>query len=643
MTNSPYVRSKLAQAGLALMPPLIRETLLEDPSFNEEYGLKANFNISFGDSGISFLRSNLIEAAQKMLSGGPIMEITAKDGHKWMLKEISEEGEFQKFTLSRDDQLIILPDFLTAFSPDSNTRLRFVDKVGSEVNLPSSARDVWRKVLTERSLEDEEIDLFNNDIRDTPVQFMRIITDEIANDQIKISSLVPPSAKYFHRLVGEYDGSVSIQDYAANIGKSHFQKLFAWEPYDGFLLSLLLSSHSSLTVEINLDPLSSEDLLRAFEFLIEHGDRTSQLGAIEVGFRILPSRPEIEPNLIHLIENIRDDDVDEQGNGFKLFSALFILVGGEMSRVRLLSAEPPFYRRLAALSQAALIHRQLLNSEVDIDSFSKWVMSNLSRHFYLQSLTDMRMEPCWNPEYAAPLQTKADFIGRILNAASEYKDNIKGKELFDLVFGNEPGSLNSVCEFPFQYFPGPLEGAKGTQPNLPADMSESIEKQLNEKEIELKSFIGLVNAAMLFSIDADKAELAARALKLGSNRLSNIEDRSQFIATLNGLSMAAAVSRSRELADELRILVRKYRRDAQHTLSMEEAVNICFVAASSCADLSEWRDFAGEWFTELAFSDLEGNDGEVLQSYLEGLCHAVPELWVSCGRADAALTAFNTR
>jgi len=97
------------------------------------------------------------------------------------------------------------------------------------------------------------------------------------------------------------------------------------------------------------------------------------------------------------------------------------------------------------------------------------------------------------------------------------------------------------------------------------------------------------------------------------------------------------------LADELRILVRIYRRDLQYALSNEEIIKICLLAASSRKDLIEWRDFVGEWLTELAFSDLEGNDGEVLHSYLQCLCRVVPELWVSCGRADAALMAYNER
>ena len=125
------------------------------------------------------------------------------------------------------------------------------------------------------------------------------------------------------------------------------------------LFGLFLASHASLTDEINVDQLNSEKLLRAFGFLEKHGDRISQLGAVEVGLRILSKKPEIEPTLVALIKGIRDEDADGNASSFKLVSALFCLVDGELSRIRLFSEEPPFFRRLAAMTQASLVHRQL--------------------------------------------------------------------------------------------------------------------------------------------------------------------------------------------------------------------------------------------------------------------------------------------
>lgn len=638
MTNIPYDRVVMAQVALGLVPPMIRETLIEDAGFREEYGLTCDAVISFGDSGVFVQRSDLYDAVRKCLSGVSKVELSDKHGQKWELKNIGEEGELPSLELSRGKQRLILPNF-AGLSPDSTIRLRYLNEVASNVNLPSSAQEEWRNVLSQRSFEDDEVDAFYREYHDTPVEQTKSIRSKIMEGHITVTSLVPTSRRYFERLIGAFDGSTSIGDYAAGSGRTFFEQLSSWRPYDGFLFSLLLSSHSVLTAEINVNQLGSEELVRAFEFLDKYGDIISQLGAIEVGLRVLDSRLEIEPILIRLIERLRDDDVNAQDSGFNLITALFILVDGELSRIRMFTKEPPFYRRLAALSQASLIYRQIVNSGVDIGSFCEWAFSNRGEQYYLQSLADMRMEPCWNPDLAAASQIKADFFGRIMIAARNYEQNIKTGELYDLIFGTS----SSLCEFPYSYYPGPLEGAEDTPKILPVEISKAIETQLRAEEVTAKSFIVLVNSAMIFRVGTDQAELAAKALKLGSYRLTNVENRSQLLAILNGLATVAAITRSHALADELRILVRIYRRDPQYALSTEEVMRICLVAAASRKGLKEWRDFIGEWLTELAFSDLEGDDGEVLHSHLQCLCHAVPELWVSCGRAEAALLAYNAR
>ena len=330
---------------------------------------------------------------------------------------------------------------------------------------------------------------------------------------------------------------------------------------------------------------------------------------------------------------------DKKG-GFKLLSALFRLVDGELSRTRLLSLEPPFYRRLAALSQAALIHRQIVNSAVDIDHFGEWAFFNRGWQHYLQSFADMRLEPRWNPNFATASQMKAEFFGRIMNTAKKYEENIKGSELFELILATNARSLHSLSDFFYPYLPGPLEGGEDAKITLPAEFEETIEAQLSEEKLAPSSFIALVNSALIYRISEDKAELAAKELKRAHYRLLNIESKSELPAILNGLATVAAVSRSLALADELRILVHKYRHDAEFPLSLREAVEICLVAAASRAELNEWREFVGDWVTELAFSDLSGSDAELLYSDVRCLCHAVPELWPSCSRADAALAAL---
>ena len=594
MSNSAYVRSALAQATLELAPPLIRNTLLEESEFRKEYGFEMNPVLAFGDSGFSIQRSELFDAIREILSGASEVEVADTDGRKWKLNNESEEGKLPTLIIFHGKQRLILPDYAT-LSPDSTTRLRSLDEAASDVNLPPSARDVWRNVLSDRPLEDDEVDELASDFSDTPIHRAQSIRNEIVTGQSSVSSLVPSSRRYFERLVGAYDGSTSIRDYAAGMGRQFFKQLSAWRPYDGFLFSLLLSSHSALTTETGVEHMGSESLVRAFDFLEKHGDRVSQLGAIEVGLRVLPERPEIEPYVIRLIEQIRDDDIDGSASGFKLLSMLFIFVDGELSWTRLLSTEPPFYRRLAAFSHAALIHRQLVLSSVDFATFYEWALNNRSTQYYMQSFADMRLEPRWNPDLATVSQMKAEFFGRIMIAAKNFEMNIKGGKLHDLVLGTEHGNLSSLSEFPRPYFPGPLEGAEVCPNILPAEVSEAIKAQLNADEVGPGSFIALVNSARIYRVGSDQVELAAKALRLGSYRLANVENRLQFLTILNGLANVAATARSRVLANELRIIVRRYRRDSQYALSIGEDMIICLVAAASRADLDNWRELVGDW------------------------------------------------
>jgi hypothetical protein len=639
VTNTPDERAAMASAALRLVPPFIRESLLNEKSFREEYGFKIEATITLGSSAVSVQRSEIFSVIRTVLAGkGPGELIDAED-RTWNLVNDALEGELPNLVLSFDQQRLVLPDF-SVLSEDVCTRIRSLEVSSLEVNLPISAQDKWRSILEERALEDDEVDTFHSDIRDTPAHVERTIRSKITAGKSSVSSLVPNSRQYYERLVGAYDGSGSIRDYAVGTGYEVFRQLTESRPYEGFLFSLLLSSHSAMTAEINVDRLDQKDLENAFEFLENHGDMLSRLGAIEVGLRILPNRPEVDPYLLQLVHLIRDDDVEGETSEFKMFSALFVLVDGELARTRLLAEEPPFYRRLASLAQAALIHRQLVHCGVDYQRFSDWAVCNRVENYYIQTLADMRVEPRWDPDLVAAPQMQADFFGRIMIAGNNYQANLDEGDLRDTILGDGEQSLIKLCDFPRPYFPGPLEGADDSLNALPDNLARFIEEQLDSDEVEAASFITLVNSARIFRITSGHAELAAKALRLGNYTLANLDDKSQLVGILNGLALVAAVSRNPALADELRILVRHYRRDSQYSFTTEEAMKMCLVASAARENLMEWRGFAGEWLTELAFGNLEGNEGEVFHSHLLALLHSVPDLWVSCARADAALQAW---
>ena len=640
MTNTPYVRAALAQAALDFVPPLIRLALVDNTEFKDKYRLSAEVELALGDSGIPIQRSTFFDAVRQALASQSAIEMTDIRGGIWQLTNQAEAGDLPKLVLSSGEQKQFLPD-LAVLSSEPEVRLRSIDTVAGDVNLPTSAQDTWRQILIERAFEDHEVDQFRNDVHATPVHVAAMIRRQLKQGNASVSSLVPSSLRYFERLVGVYDGSTSILAYASGAGKDVLGQVSAWKPREGFMLSLFLSSHAALTAKINLGFLEKEDIVQCYEYLVTHGDVISRLGAIEVGLRVLPENREIEPLVVQLIEHIRDDDIHGTNSSFKLFAGLFVLVDGELSRKRLMYSTPPFYRRMASLSHAALIHRQLLLCAVDYEQLYNWALNSGAEQYYMQSLTDMRVEPRWNPEMASPQQLRAEFLSRIVLAASASEIKLRGTNLHHLILSSDPGSLSTLGKDLGHYLPGPLEGSEVARNTLPADLAEMIEADVTHESVEPSSFIVLVNSAMIFGSDSRNAELAANALRLGKHRLRNVESKSELLAVLMGLARVAAVARSTTLADELRILTRTYDHSGEYSLSIHDKLQMGLLAAASRADIMEWKNFVGEWLTELAFGELGVDEAKVLHSRLQCLCHAVPQLWMSCGRADAALIAFN--
>lgn len=637
--KTPYVQAAIYQTALDFLPPLICKSLVDDQEFRHEYGFKSDAVYTFAGFEPSIKRSKLFEAIRAVLAGSSEVAGIDEKGCDWRLISNFDKPDEPKIFLCSGEHTIQLPNY-AELSQNVSIRIKSFDKFVDDMNLPNITQNKWREILMKRALDDDEVEILQNEIQETPIFMGRSIHYVMKSNTIKVSSLVPTSLRYYERLVGAYDGSSTIWEYASAAAQNFFKQLTEWRPFEGFLFSLFLSSHDAVTAEISIDHLDPGKLVKAYDFIENHGDILSKIGAIEVGLQNFQKRPEIEQHLIRLVSFIRDDDVESSTSAFKLFSALFVLVDGELSKTRLMVNYPPFYRRLASMAQAALIQRQFVHFDIDHDHFSKFAQNNRGEYFYMQSLADMRIEPHWHPEFIAGHQIKSDFFGRIINAGTRFKNNFNGSELQNLILGESANSLTVLSEFPYPYLPGPLEGARKSPNTIPPDLVKQIESQLDTDEAEPTSFIALLNSAMLYRVTSDQAQLATKVLRQTNYRIKNIEDTSQFLNILSGLAIVAAVSRSHDLAAELRILVRRYRHDIQYGFSMDVAMNICLVASASYEDLIEWRNFLGEWLTELTFDEMKKEEAFALNSRLGTLLNLVPELWYSCGRADSALKAF---
>jgi hypothetical protein len=136
------------------------------------------------------------------------------------------------------------------------------------------------------------------------------------------------------------------------------------------------------------------------------------------------------------------------------------------------------------------------------------------------------------------------------------------------------------------------------------------------------------------------AQLAAEALRQTKHQLRAVRLQKESFALLSGLATVSAVTRSVELASEVRILARAVRRSPGVDIAPDEAMRICLIAAAAYPERAEWCRFVGEWATELAYEDMPRESAAALHDLILVLCQLEPQLWETAARAEAACSAY---
>lgn len=639
MANDTIDRADLAATTLRLFSPQARGDLIDRTTVLEEFGLTSDAVASFGDTGASFSRRVLFAEVRNVLSGGGLVTISDQSGAQWTLQAFEVDGSLGRVKLESDGKAIVTGG-LGAFYPDGKRRLKWFAELPGTLDLPSESYTRWTDILAARGLSDEELDKLQADVGNTPIAQSEKICDQLSKGSVDVDTFAPKSRRYYERLIGAFDGSASIIEYASGAGREKVEWYLRRDKEDGFKWALLLSGHESLTEKVDSSDLNKAELEAALFWLKDGGDKMSQIGGIEIGLRLLPSKPQLEPIVVELINQIREDS-GEGGSDIEVFSCLFILVLSEIALARIFQDTPPFYRRLAALSQAALIQREIRGQNIGSPEFVDWVLGQKAQAFYIQTLIDMRQEPRWKPDFAVASQMRADFIGRIILQAGKCSDSIVSPELRTLLLERGEASIVGSEGFPFVYLPGPLEGGMESQTEVPDEIRRAVNEQLSVQKIGPGSFPALINSALLFRVDREDAVKAAEALKGSNYKLHSLADHNQLINVLLGLAGVSANTRCEELADQLRIVTRRYRYHPEHRVSVREALIICMIAAASRSEFAEWRAFLGEWMTEIALWDMSEDEAGYLEGYLKCLCYLAPDLSVSCGGAYVAAKLLN--
>jgi hypothetical protein len=630
--NYELVRQAMFGVCIKLVPPIIRRDILSDDALVEEFSVKKEVTVTLGESGDAFSQSQLHSAVKSAIKRpGKKAKLSDMAGVSWnVVATVKDRPNLSIMSVNRT-----LPaGHLLLLGSNKAARIFVIDAEINRLGIPSSIATKWRKLASNRALTDSEFEELVSEFSQSPVAVRERIERQLHANSVTLETLVPRSLSYYESLVGRVEAQSNLGDYLSEAGGRHIGELL--KENNGLEFAVLMGSHSLVSQALRSYRYSDETIAQIMRWCPK-ADILSMCALVESLWPLIPKDREITEQFKALVERFVGIGTADKHDPYHVLSAAFIAVYGELGQTRTLADKPPFWRRLAALAQAAVITRALLARPHGLQKLVTWLAEVRAPQYFSHVYADLRTDPRWLPEWGLPGQLRNEFGGRILELGISDPDRARELEVYDVLLNDIAPSLKSQLFLPCTMLPGPLEGNTEAQLRIPDEKISEMREQLSMPVPNLDSFGSLVSLTNFAQMPPDMPDLAADALRRAQCRLDGSSQ--SLFGTLAGLAMLAATKRSQRLADELFIVLRNYRRFFRDDLNLDLAFRVGIVASASREEMMDWCSCVGVLVADLAFGELAREEAATVYSLILSLCNLVPELWCTCGQGVAALEA----
>lgn len=609
------------------LPEFLQLDMLGDTAFQDLVGYTFETRAEIGDA--TFIRSDFFDAVGQLYAA-PAMALAIGDeqGRTWTLGTDPGNPHWP-LLLMRDDIMLTLRG-LPGRHPDAHVRNAMLEAVLAEKSIARSVLAFWHDRLAQGVLSQDDVEQLDKDLAALPPFVAEAIGASFETGKAPISLLVPDVRPYWEHLVGKSTvstpGAFAEQGYCPAIWHSG-------EPIERAQWALLLAAHPLVLRQVDLG-LDAGQWRALGEWALVQGDVLAQIGFVELALPRVADDPALEDIVLALVAKVESLDPADEGGSLHLFSSLAIFVEGELSRAGTLADWPPWRRRLAAMAHAALLARGT-HGQADTARLSRFGIAQRGWRYVLQTLVDMRDEPRWRGENMSAVQFRHELTGRIVNAAAALSHERLTPGLKAALLAPQ-GSVRARLVVPLAMLPGPLEGAVNEElQGLPAEVLDALDTALAHEELGLGTVRQLINFEGLVRLPDAICERVVHKLRgAGASLLSALSPAEVHIHLL-GLANLAASHRLSDLAVTVQELARLQR--ARARLDVGNDMQLALHAAAAHEGHEAWSRFLGNWITELAYSGLEGEEGERLLGWIDSLCEIDPRLRSWIGRARAAV------
>jgi hypothetical protein len=637
MENEDAVKRYVLQEMLANLPSTIKSALLNDSAILDGLGIKVDATVTLEKDSTSMKcgRNALFDCIRRALL----------DREKLVSLDI-QEGDLAHISIKEIDGVLHAVvaymgatfELFYAFSLSNlfSERVDGFERMRKKFSLDKDSTQTWLDKLKNRPLTNQECEDMCETLMEVPVVYEGNASRILRQPRITFGLLVPQSAHYFKQLAGSYRSVSSVKQFICEDVAERVQSIFETRGPEGLATVLGMATNSTVVDLITPEHLAGGDLIASYQWILKYGDLISQIGAIELGLRLLPENPDLEPSLRQLSHALISKE--DEGRRWNRLANLIVLVDGELSRLKILSSVNPLVRRHSALVHAGLIDRIMRAENIALDGIDSEFLSTHILQFYTQTLIDAREEPYWKADYALPDFLQGEILGRLFMAIATHLDKIKDPDLLVLAAHDEK-KLPSYLDGLNPFLPGPLEGAGEFGRPLPVITAEELLHSIENIPVPTAALNTIIKLSDIYRFELLHGQRIAAALSRAAFRLDIADGGQDIEGILRGLAEISAKTRCQELAGSVRILARLQRRDFGSGYRADREAGLCFMAAAAYVDLGEWGRFIGDWLRELCMDDIGGDGARVTKSLLETAGGVEPILWKYCGPAYGALLA----
>lgn len=580
----------LAEALINRQPPAIRERLARSKSLGRTFGL-TSYTV-LGIAGIRLRQEDLLAAARGISTEYPVAELRVVGEGKATLKK--REGMFLLEIRCGEAVAEAQMDVLGLMVEDRLCRIEAFGKLAEEIGPTLDLTD-FEQTAQQRPLTDAETGAILNDLTSGVAAIQARLADDLRDGRARLKDLIPESLEYFEKLCGPDPADLLPDFYLRAVLPEYRRTLVQRDFRKGLEICLMGALRDDLCPAPWLGEIGNDRLWEALNRAQSELDPFSLLAALDLALyrqedERFRSYAERAVGLLSADEFPRSDGVD----AYRLIPALAKFM---LNRIQLMEGgvlRQPFWKRMCAWMQAAVVARLMHNNGVDLDSLSVMVERHLLPAGAHANMVDLRREPMVEAGRISSFGFRREILGRLINLHARHQASGRAMPRIDDI----RSALERLAPLgpPLSVMlPGPLGGYR-----RPREQGKELPEEYRERLREVSDDLLIGNLTNLSQHFALPEELRSALREVISKKTFVEMSPEASLSRLFSAGLVAVAERDGDLAQVIAAGILRIAPEIREEALLWAAVEALLLSAAAFEEEAVWADWLEKQLFELA-------------------------------------------